>query len=131
MKRKLSLIVIVLVGFALVLCLSSCKPTTQKEYPVIPVAVNSELGCVELIYDGIIYRPYGVIGSSKLRGEQIGIREDITDGKGIVCEVQNYEPSEWLIDYLDVFMGGGDTLYKAVGVTEIPTELEQYQEYDF
>ena len=127
MKKKV--LIFITIALILLLGFSGCKSISQKDYPVIPVSVNTELGCVELNYNGIIYRPYGVVGSSKLRGEQVGVREDADNG--IVCKVKGYEASEWLIDYLDVFMGGGDTLYKAVGVTETPTELEQYQEYEF
>ena len=126
MKTKSLLLII---GIVLVVSLSGCGSNTRIEYPTIPVSENKELGCVELVIDGITFRPFGTIGHSRLRGEQIGIRED-TDN-GIICEVKGYEATEWLIDYLDVFMGGGDTLYKAVGITEIPADLEQYQMYDF
>jgi chloramphenicol 3-O-phosphotransferase len=126
MEKKQSLLVFV--GFILVICLSGCL-TALKEYPVIPVSINTELDCVEFSYDGIIYRPYGIVSSSKLRGERIAIREDADNG--IVCKVKGYEVSEWLIDYLDVFMGGGDMLWKAVDVTVVPAELQQYQEYDY
>ena len=125
-KKSLPLIII---GIVFIVSLSGCDSNTRIEYPTIPVSENTELGCIELIVDGITFRPYGTIGHNKLRGEQIGIREDADNG--IICEVKGYETTDWLIDYLDVFMGGGDTLYKAVGVTEIPADLEQYQMYDF
>ena len=129
MKSK-SLLLFVCMGLVLLLCLVGCGLDNHTEYPEIAVSTNNELGCVELIHDGTTYRPYGVVGSFfSLRGEQIGIRKDEPNSK--ICEVKGYQSSEWLIDYLDVFMGGGDMLFKAVGVTEIPVKLEQYKEYDF
>lgn len=64
-----------------------------------------------------------------LRGNQIGVLNDDHDVK--IYEVKGYEVSEWIIERLDVFMSSGDTLYKAVGVSEVPSELEQHKDYDF
>jgi uncharacterized lipoprotein YehR (DUF1307 family) len=108
--------------------LSGCKSNEQAEYPVYSVVENVELGVIELHYNDLIYRPYG-ISDTKLRGKQIGVRE--ADAESKICEAKGYDSKEWIVEYLDVFMGGGDTLYKAVGTTEIPTEIEQYKEYDY
>jgi hypothetical protein len=123
-----SLIFAVVVMIA-VLSMAGCTPTVKTEYPEYTVTDNDELGCAELTYNGITYRPFGVIGDGNLRGEQIGIREDDPESK--VCEVKGYDSDKWIIEYLDVFMGGDIMLFKAVGVTEIPADLEQYKLYDF
>ncbi len=98
------------------------------KYPTIRVVDNEELGCIELIYNDVVYRPFGVLSNDKLKGTQIGIREDSLDSK--IYEVKGYEITEWIVDYLEVFMGG-NMLFKAVGVNEIPKELEQYKQYDY
>ena len=128
MKRKLFislLLVFVILSFY------GCSMGTKTDYPIVTTAENNSLGCIELIYNGVTYRPFGISLDTKLRGKQIGIRDDVEDGRGKVCEVKGYEVTEWLIDYLDVFMGGGDMILKAVEVKEIPSELEQYRDYDF
>lgn len=111
-----------------ILNITGCTPNKQVEYPAFSVVDNNELGCVELNHDGIIYRPFGVL-DSKLRGTQIGVRENEPDSK--ICEVKGYDSAEWIVEYLDVIMGGGDMIFKAVGVTEIPKELEVCREYDY
>ena len=93
------------------------------------VTENTDLGCVELNYEGITYRPYGIIISSKLKGKQIGIRENTPDCK--IYEVKGYDNHEWILDYLDVFMESSYTLFKSIEVTNIPNELAGYKEYDF
>lgn len=110
---------------ALVLMFVSCASATYPEYTV---TEKKELNVVELNHDGIVFRPYGVIPDKSLRGKQIGIREG--DPQSKICEVKGHPSSEWVIEYLDVFMGGGDMLFKSTGTTDIPTDLEQYQEYE-
>jgi hypothetical protein len=107
--------------------LAGCKSNNQTEYPAYSVTDNTEF--IELHHDGIGYRPYGVFLDHKFRGKQIGIREG--NPKSKICEVKGYDSSEWIVEYLDEFMGGGDMLFKATGVTEIPAELEQYKQYDY
>ncbi len=113
--------------FALVIAIFSLTGCNQTEYPEYSVTDNTEY--VELHHNGVDYRPYGVFPDQKYRGKQIGIREGVP--KSRICEVKGYDSSEWIIEYLDEFMGGGDMLFKAAGVTEIPEELEQYKEYDY
>ena len=90
---------------------------------------NNDLGCIELTLNGVTFRPYGVVPDSSLRGEQIGVRDDEPESR--IFEAKGYSTDEWIIDYLDVPMGGGDMLFKAVGITEIPEELKQYNEYSY
>lgn len=106
---------------------TGCKAADPVTYPGFTVTENEELNVVELNHDGIVYRPYGVVPDTSLRGTQIGIRKD--DPQSRICEVKGYSSDEWLIEYLDVFMGGGDMIYKAVGIT-VPAELEQYKQYE-
>lgn len=106
--------------------LAGCKPNSQTEYPAYPVTENN--GFIELSHNGVVYRPYGVFSDNSYRGKQIGIREG--DPKSKICEVKGHDSSQWIVEYLDEFMGGGDMLYKAVGVTEVPAELEQFKQYD-
>ncbi|HPK17214.1 MAG TPA: hypothetical protein PKW41_14565, partial [Clostridia bacterium] len=89
---------------------------------------NKELNVVELNHNGIVFRPYGIVPDNSLRGTQIGVRDGVPESK--ICEVKGYPSDEWIIEYLDVFMGGGDMLFKATGITDVPAELEQYKEYE-
>ena len=125
MKR----VVVILLVFIGLFCLSSCSSNKQIDYPEYSVVENTELGCVELHYENTIYRPYGGFSTNDFRGKQIGIREGVSDSK--ICEVKGYESDKWIIEYLDVIMGGGDMLFKATSVTEIPNELERYKRYDY
>ena len=127
MKKILACFSLIIVLF--ISGLTGCKAEEQSSYPEYGVVDNSELGCVELYYDGVVYRPYGVFNNKDFRGKQIGVREDDPEIK--ICEVKGYESDEWILDYLDVFMSGGDMLFKAVGVVNIPPVLEQYKEYDY
>ena len=106
-----------------------CKSGEQAEYPEYAVVENAELGCVELHRDGVVYRPYGGFHNSDYRGKQIGTRE--SDTKSVICEVVGYSPDKWITEYFDVFMGGGNMIFKAVGVTEIPAELAEFKSYDY
>jgi hypothetical protein len=89
---------------ALVSNLTGCTPKNEKTYPDYWETVNEELGCVELTYDGVTYRPFGVLTSTKLRGSQIGIRENDPDLK--IHKVKGYSTSEWIIEQDNVLMGG-------------------------
>ena len=113
--------------------LTSCKANDQNEYPTeypeYSVVENTKLGCLELDYEGVVYRPYGVFNTSDYRGNQIGIREGDPESK--ICEVVGYSSDEWITEYLDVPMSGGDMLFKSVDVTQIPAELEKYKQYDY
>ena len=116
----------------LCLALAGCMVNQNAtiDYPVYQTADNRERGCMELVRDGIVYRPYGHT-PKKLRDGQIGVREDVPEA--IICAVKGYRPEEWIVEYLDVLMGGGDMLWKAVGVAEIPPELALYKDvaYNF
>ena len=119
---------VLLVMIVLVSNLTGCTPKNEKTYPDYLETVNKELGCVELTYDGVTFRPFGVLTSTKLRGEQIGIRENNPDTK--IHEVKGYSSSEWIIEQDNVLMGG-IMILKAVGVADIPAELEQHRQYDY
>jgi len=130
MKRTKNKAFIFLLTLVLIIpTLSSCS--SQKEAPAVPYVAqeNSELGCMELSYDGKIFRPYGVIGSSSLRDSKIGVSGG-EDGEG-VYSVKNHDSTQWILAGDDVFMSGGDMLYKEVSVTEIPEDLKQYKQYDY
>jgi hypothetical protein len=108
--------------------ISPCAPATQIQYPEYTVTENTALGCAEVCYDGIAFRPFGVFNDSKLKGKQIGVREDSPSIK--IHEVIGYDSKEWVVEYHDVFMGG-NMILKAAEITNIPPELAQYREYDF
>ncbi|MCL2079738.1 MAG: hypothetical protein FWH17_07860 [Oscillospiraceae bacterium] len=122
---KLILLIVVIIG---ILSFSGCIRDDQTEYPLYAVSVNDELGCIELIYNGVVFRPYGVFVNNTFKGEQIGVREDAPQSK--IYEVKGYDSDEWIVEYLEVIMGT-NMILKAVGVTEIPIELEEYKEYDY
>jgi hypothetical protein len=126
--RKLFLLVLTIVTLFCVFGLAGCKSVAPATYPEFTVTENKDLNVAELNHDGVVYRPFGVVPDKSLRGNQIGIRKD--DPQSKICEVKGYPSNEWIIEYLDVFMGGGDMIYKAVSITEVPAELEQYRQYD-
>ena len=128
MRKIKSLGATLLVMIALASNLTGCTTENQKTYPDFLETVNEELGCAELTYDGVTYRPFGVLTSTKLRGAQIGIREDSSNIK--IHEVKGYSSSEWIIEHHTVLMGG-IMILKAAGVTDIPMELEQHKQYDY
>jgi len=123
--KKLLIIVIALIA---VLNTAGCSLSEKVDYPEYLVYENKDLGCIELVYEGITYRPFGSFGNKKLMGTQIGIREGVPDSK--IYEIKGYDSTQWIIDYLDVIMGG-DMIFKAAGVTEIPSEFEIYRAYDY
>ena len=128
MKNRKNIFLLLLLLFTILLHMSSCKAEPQEEYISYSAVENEELGCAELHNEGIIYRPYGIFTSNKFKGKQIGVRDDAADLK--IHEVKGYDSSEWIVEYLDVLMGG-NMIFKAVGVNEIPEELEQYKQYDY
>ena len=129
-KFNLKSMVLLLVSIvSLSLGASGCMQQPQDEAIAYEVSENAELGCVELHREGIVYRPFGVFYDTSFRGALLGIREGDAESK--ICEVKNYASTEWIAEYVDGFMGGGDMLYKAVGVTNIPEELESFQQYDY
>ncbi|WP_461257637.1 hypothetical protein, partial [Treponema sp. R80B11-R83G3] len=98
--NKLKITILVLNMF--ILCLIGCKADKQN-YPEYSVKVNSELGCAELLYEGVKYRPYGILKPfNKFIAKQIGIREDSANSK--IYELKGYNSREWIVDYLDVLM---------------------------
>ena len=113
----------------MVLSLSACNVHVEGEYVEYATNENETLGCIELSRLDIVYRPYGVIPNNEFRGDQVGLRDDNPDS--ILCQVKGYSTSEWILEYTDVFMDGGDMLFKAVGVTDIPEELIKFKEYDY
>ena len=121
-------LILLLVAVIAIISTSGCIQDDKTEYPLYAVSENDELGCVELIYNGIVFRPYGVFINNSLKGKQIGVREDSPKSK--IYEVKGYDSNEWIVEYLEVIMGSNMVL-KAVGVTEIPAELEEYKQYDY
>ena len=119
---------------SLILILTACENDVSfDDYPVYDVTINNELNCVELNYNGIVYRPYGIFNNNSFRGNLIGVRSDResdTDPYGKIYEVKGYDSNEWIADCSDGFMSGGDVLYKAVDITDIPEELQEFKEYD-
>ncbi|MDR2973601.1 MAG: hypothetical protein LBV00_02640 [Propionibacteriaceae bacterium] len=116
-------LIIVAVGMA------GCGAVATMDYPEYAVSDNSQLGYSTLIHNGVIYVPFGVVGADSLRGEQIGVREGVPDST--ITAVKGYDSRDWIIEYLDVLMGGGDMLYRAIDVTEIPPDLEQHRQFDY
>jgi hypothetical protein len=96
--------------------------------PAYQVADNKELGCVELSYDGVTYRPFGVLDKDFL-DVRIGVREN--GGDVFVYSIRGYDSSQWICDMADSGLMDSPMLLKAVGVTDIPDALKQYKEYDF
>jgi len=130
MKSIKSRAFIFVLALALIITtLSSCSP--KEESPALPYVAqeNSELGCMELSYNGKIFRPYGVIGGSSMRDKKIGVSGG-ADGEGIFS-IKNYDSTEWILAGDDVFMSGADMLYKEVSVIEISEYLKQYKQYDY
>jgi hypothetical protein len=112
------------------LAFSGCKSEGHADFPEYTVVDNVELGCVELHRDGIVYRPYGNFYNDGFNGEQIGVREGDSESK--ICEVKGgYNSDEWIVECSDAFMEGGNMLFKAVTVTEIPAELAEFKSYDY
>ena len=119
------------------LTLAGCgNSNNQTKYPEYLETANSELGCAELSYDSITYRPFGIFNEDgmfafdKFIGNQIGIRKMETPPPTKIYEIKGYNSKEWIVEYDDVIMGG-NMILKAVGVTDIPPELAKYKQYDF
>ena len=119
---------IIIFSAILVSVFLSCKPHENKEYPEYLVSVNYDLNCVELTYNGVIYRPFGVLTDNKLKGIQIGVRENSINSK--IYEITGYSSNEWIVEYLEVLMGT-NMILKAVNVNNIPQELVKFKEYDY
>ncbi|HCC34386.1 MAG TPA: hypothetical protein DEQ02_01630 [Ruminococcaceae bacterium] len=125
MKKIIAVICI----FSFLFMLSACKQEPAKPALQFIASDNNELGCVELTRDGIIYRPFGIIGEKSMRGEKIGIRGG--DSSSSIFAVKDYSWDEWILESDEGLMPAGDMLFKAVGVTEIPVEFEKYKEYNY
>ena len=118
---------IIIISTILVSFFLSCKPN-NKEYPVYLISVNNDLNCVELTYNNITYRPFGVLLNNKLKGIQIGVRENSPNSK--IYEINGYSSNEWIVEYLEVIMGT-NMIFKKVNVKNIPQELKTYEQYNF
>jgi hypothetical protein len=141
MKKKINIAfyivggIILFVGLILgagilILNLTDCDPGEKPtSYPQYIEITNNELGVAELHYNGIVYRPFGSFTTNeqidKYVGDQIGVRDTSEDFK--IYTINGYNSDEWIVNYLDVIMGG-NIIYKAVEVTEIPADLEQFKE---
>lgn len=125
MKKAILLALTIILAFGLACC-------SQKAIePALPFMVsnNDELGCVELLRDGITYRPFGIADGKSLRNEKIGIHEG--DSEVVIFSVKGYDSSEWILESDAGFMPASDMLFKAVTVKDIPSELERYKEYNY
>lgn len=127
-SSKRTIIVIFAMLTTITFVMTACKEEPQKAALPFIAADNDELGCVELSRDGIIYRPYGVVGDKSMRGDKIGVRGGDSSS---IFEVKGYDSSEWVLESDSGFMSAGDMLYKAVGIQEIPAKLKKYKEYDY
>ena len=126
-KKTVSFLLLVVLVFALSAC--GLRKVDTSDLPALEVAVNEELGRVEITYNGIVYRPFGACDKA-LIGDAIGLRSD-TD-TGIVYTVKGYDADEWIIDMLTTGLMDNPALWKAVGLTDIPEGLKQYDaEYGF
>ncbi len=121
MKRYILLLVLV----AMMLSLAACaiKKEDDSNLPKYEVAENDELNCVEITIDDVTYRPFGACDEDLL-DKKIGVREDSADS--VIFTVKGYDPDQWICDMLISGMMDSPMLYKAVGVTDIPGELKQY-----
>ena len=119
---------IIIVSAILVSLFLSCKPNDNKEYPIYLISENNDLNCVELTYNNITYRPFGVLLNNKLKGTQIGVRENSPNSK--IYEINGYSSNEWIVEYLEVLMGT-NMIFKEINVNSIPQELVTYKQYDF
>ena len=127
MKKTVSFLLLVVLVFALSAC--GFRKVETSDLPALEVAVNEELGCLEITYNGTVYRPFGACDKT-LIGEAVSLRSD-TD-TGIVYTVKDYDADEWIIDMLNTGLMDNPTLWKAVGLTDIPEGLKQYDaEYGF
>lgn len=139
MKKK----VIVLSFVCYLLCLVGCGekikfvlPDNAIEYTV---RNNEELDCLELLYDGKIYRPYCAAEVSHVDCI-IGYYEEIHSENDkymhYVFNLKGESSDEWLVEACDE---GADYLnscnigfvWKEVNVTNIPKGIEKETEYEW
>ena len=99
--RKFPKQIIIILSILVTLFLS-CKPNYNKEYPIYLISQNNDLNCIELTYNNITYRPFGVLHNNKLKGTQIGVRENSPNSK--IYEINGYSSNEWIVEYLEVLM---------------------------
>lgn len=123
-------IVVVLIFISIFVILNQINEELNPTLVAFQVSENADLGCVELLQGGTIYRIFGIIGGrSSLRQSKIGVRSD--ESQAAIYSVKGFDSTEWLIEADEGFMTVGDILYKSKDVQEIPKELEKYKEYDF
>jgi hypothetical protein len=141
-NRGLKLIVSLILIMSLCV-LASCNPfKDRRPYPdPLPESLLhfTELGDKERWLslkklDELTFAPFGTLsneGMKRLLGEPIGIVDTEGYEEIILFSVNGYSEKEWLIEVLNVFMSGGYGLLKEDGVTQIPDELKEFEEYDW
>lgn len=102
---------------------------------------NEELGCIELVYDGKIYRPY-CIGESGQLDSIIGYYKE-SYGENItymhyVFNLKEQLSDEWLVSIGDDGAGNIDVngcnmpfVWKEINVTNIPEGIEKETEWSW
>lgn len=110
---------ICLCGFLFVML---CSCGEKQELADISMVVGDEY--VSIIWEGRTYVPFCTVSKSDC-GTVIGY----IDGDSVdrVCEYKDYQPEEWIANYLTV--DGGAMLYKEINVIDIPDGLQP--EYDW
>jgi hypothetical protein len=81
--------------------------------------------------DEFNYAPFGILSNESVKqflGEPIGVIDTEGYEEAIIFSVNGYSSKEWIIEYLNVFMGGGHMLFKESNVTLIPDELKEFEE---
>lgn len=121
MKKRMNIIMMTLI----VLCLCGCSSESNNNQSIIfHQEVNEQY--LSIIWDEREYVPYCAIEPNK-RGEYLGYIEDDSDVK--IYELDGYSSEEWIIDYLNLGIGGEAMLYKEISVQNIPDGF--YSEYDW
>lgn len=114
----------VIMMILIVLCFSGCGSEVKNEITIFHQKVNEQY--LSIIWDDREYVPYCAIEPSK-RGEYLGYMEN--DSNVEIYELDGYSSEEWIIDYLNLEIGGEAMLCKEVSVQNIPDGF--YSEYDW
>lgn len=121
MKKNMIGIIMVLI----VWCFSGCgSNTNNNEIIIFNQKVNEQY--LSIIWNDREYVPYCAIEPSK-RGDYLGYVKGDSDVE--IYTLDGYSNEEWLIDYLNLEIGGEAMLYKEISVQDIPDGF--YSEYDW
>lgn len=90
---------------------------------------NDGLYCREVVYNGVVYRPFAWERKELKRGVKIGTAqfEDSDEISQEIFELRGYDPKDWIVecDKDNEYWNTGE-IYKAVGA-RVPAELEMWQ----